>query len=334
VSPEAALASVDKKRAQPHHFHNRAQHDYVGLAQGAADVKQAVTLKERVAALEASMAALKSKFSMLENQSLGKGEARAEKKESRLGMTLNIEHKSARCSETNALDIVSYSQHGTALIVGANIGAVPNDPSWKALASPTFNHIDKVYVEPHPGLFKQLTKNVKSMPRARAIRAAVTDAAGPMKIYCLGLDENGDETPEARTTPGFQMFWSQICSGSRDRLMSKYDVKKNRRINVNLSALVVEVNVPTMTAPELLEVAPSSVQYLQIDVEGFDDQVLSQFFVSDRPSFVSFRPLAIVFEYVLLGKQRTDAAISLLNKHAYTTCFKGQNVIGILDARV
>mmetsp|Transcript_102010 Transcript_102010/g.207397 ORF Transcript_102010/g.207397 Transcript_102010/m.207397 type:complete len:230 (-) Transcript_102010:143-832(-) len=69
---EAVLASVDKKRAQPHHFHKRAQHDYVGLAQEAADVKKAGTLKDRVAALEAAMAALKSKVSTLENQVAGK----------------------------------------------------------------------------------------------------------------------------------------------------------------------------------------------------------------------------------------------------------------------
>jgi len=69
---EAALASVDKRRAQPHRFHKRAQHDYVALAQGAADVEREGSLKERVAALEAAMAALKSKVSTLENQVAGK----------------------------------------------------------------------------------------------------------------------------------------------------------------------------------------------------------------------------------------------------------------------
>jgi len=69
---EAALVSVDKRRAQPRRFHKRAQHDYIALAQGAADVGREGSLKERVAALEAAMAALKSKVSMLENQVAGK----------------------------------------------------------------------------------------------------------------------------------------------------------------------------------------------------------------------------------------------------------------------
>lgn len=72
---EAVLASVDKKKAQPHHGHKKSRPDteaYVALAQGAADIEKADSLKDRVAALEAEMAALKSKVSMLENQVAGK----------------------------------------------------------------------------------------------------------------------------------------------------------------------------------------------------------------------------------------------------------------------
>jgi FkbM family methyltransferase len=251
-----------------------------------------------------------------------------------LHASLAVRITSNGCSGKKALKIASRTTKGTALIVGANFGSVPNDPSWSKLASPKFDHFDKVYIEPHPGLFKQLAENVKRMPRGKAIRAAVTDVSGPMKMYCLGLDENGVLTPEAQATPGFQEWWSQICSGSRDRLMSKYDVEKN--MGMNISSLVVEVNVPTITVAKLLEEVPSSVQYLQIDVEGFDDQVLMQFPFHGQSSFyalfrtTSFRPAAVVFEYVLLGNERTDAAINFLNEHGYKTCFDGQNVIGIL----
>jgi FkbM family methyltransferase len=231
-----------------------------------------------------------------------------------------------RIARKNALQMVSRTKNGTALIVGANVGAVKNDPSWKALVSPNFDHLDKVFMEPHPGLFKKLEENVKKMPRAKAIRAAVTDVSGPMKMYCLGLNENGDLTPEAKATPGFNPFWSQICTGSRERLLSKYDVMKDVAISINISALVVELNVPTVTAAKLLEAVPSSVQYLQIDVEGFDDQVLTQFPFRST----SFRPLLVLFEYVLLGEERTNAAINFLSEHGYNTCFEHQNVIGIL----
>lgn len=260
-------------------------------------------------------------------------------------ISLALKFTADGCSETLGLDMLSQI-NGTALIVGANVGDISTDPSWRQFISRKFDHFDKVYIEPHPGLFKKLAQNIKTMPRAKALRAAVTDASGPMTLYCLGIDENGDLTPEARDTKGFEEWWTQICSGSRDRLMSNYDVQLKQ--DTNITDLVVEINVPTISAAKLLEDVPSPVQYVQIDVEGFDDTVMMSFPFSDGSTAArlrqdslaisafhalfksaSFRPLVVTFEYVLLGDEKTDAAINFLKKLGYETCFERQNVVGI-----
>eukprot|EP00927_Polykrikos_kofoidii_P059458 TRINITY_DN54607_c0_g1_i1.p1 TRINITY_DN54607_c0_g1~~TRINITY_DN54607_c0_g1_i1.p1 ORF type:complete len:347 (+),score=59.38 TRINITY_DN54607_c0_g1_i1:151-1191(+) len=64
---------------------------------------------------------------------------------------------------------------GTALIIGANTGYAVGfpDPSFGILTSSLGNHLDKVFVEPMPPLFRRLVRNLVGVPRAFAVQAAV-----------------------------------------------------------------------------------------------------------------------------------------------------------------
>ena len=75
----------------------------------------------------------------------------------------------------------------------------------------------------------------------------------------------------------------------------------------------------------------SPVHYVQIDVEGFDDQVLAQLPLSGpySTSASAFRPKVIVFEYVLLGDARLAAAVRRLQSFGYSACKEEQNVLAL-----
>jgi hypothetical protein len=197
--------------------------------------------------------------------------------------------------------------------------------------------LDKLFVEPVPMLFRLLSRNTKAMSRVIGVRAAVSPTlSGNATLYCLGL--NGDSAniggtasvelaPELVEASG-PNWWSEICSLSRSRLSHPYDVGKLASPD-QVGTLIKELNVPSITPKELLlELAPSPVRYVQIDVEGLDDQLLR-----DLPwTAPGFSPAVIVFEIVLIGRRRTEAAVSTLRHHGYTCCI-GQDGMNIIATR-
>jgi len=156
-------------------------------------------------------------------------------------------------------------------------------------------------------------------------------------------------------------WWSQICSMDRERLFSSYDTmsewqllppggggggkggggkggggggekmsleQARQAMRAKYEPLVTTTQVQAITARQLLERHTTSpVRYVQIDVEGFDDQVLDQLPLEDAAS--AFRPTAIVFEYVLLGEAKVAAAVSRLRSLGYTACIEEQNVVAL-----
>lgn len=233
--------------------------------------------------------------------------------------------------ETSFLESVSRARKGTVLIVGANVGNNINDPIWSRLMSNETSHIHKVFVEPMPGLFKQLQHNIENMSHAKAVQAAVANTSGTMKLYCLGINQNGNITHAAEQTHRQAWWWNQICSLNRDRLSSQVNITKHGPIP-DFASLVTEMDVPTKTFQTLLkESVPDPVLYLQIDVESLDDTLLYSYPLDgDAATW----PKVITFEWVLLGGNRTQAAIKYLNDHHYKTCYLGtQNIIGVHDGK-
>ena len=153
-------------------------------------------------------------------------------------------------SATQALGLVALHGSGTALVIGANTGSVLNDPSFAVLASGPFANFDKLFVEPMPTLFHTLEENIKGMPRARAVNHAIANQSKTLDMYCLGSLKGraleavtrgkgkgkgdrglgavargkGHGAGKPKGTDDAQWWWSQICSLSRERLFSSYDV--------------------------------------------------------------------------------------------------------------
>ena len=75
-------------------------------------------------------------------------------------------------SERLALEMALQHDTGTALIIGANTGAVPNDPAFALLKrAPQWQQL---WVEPVPALHSQLVANLASVPNSTAINAAIS----------------------------------------------------------------------------------------------------------------------------------------------------------------
>ena len=223
---------------------------------------------------------------------------------------------------------------GTALVIGANTGpgnVISNDPLWAALKRNERAH--KVFVEPIPAFFRALQANLRDMPRAVAVNAAISpgETSAELTMYCLVDPESGASPTlgKAALQRKVKVWWSQICSLSRERLFAKADMERDlgSRVAV-LEGFVRNVSVPALTVDALLvEHVPSGapVKYVQIDVEGWDDHVVTRLPLGRR----GFRPEVIVFEWMLLGVARYTAAIERLHNAGYRTCWEEQNVAAV-----
>ena len=212
------------------------------------------------------------------------------------------------------------SHPSVAIIIGANTGSVSTDPSFRWLAASRFHGVQKVFVEPIASLHRQLESNIANMANATAVNAAVTSGTRPVDMYCMSEDE----------TIKAPAWWSQICSLSRDRLFSDYDVARGGGVDkASIAARIRTTRVPGLTIDDLLRKyvhSPlSSIEYVQIDVEGFDDHVLEYLPFADS----RFGPATIAFEWVLLPDGRRKRATDKLRDRGYELCCDFQNIVAV-----
>mmetsp|Transcript_11847 Transcript_11847/g.24895 ORF Transcript_11847/g.24895 Transcript_11847/m.24895 type:complete len:302 (+) Transcript_11847:1092-1997(+) len=241
---------------------------------------------------------------------------------------LKIDEDICRQSE-NVLIWWASAVYGSVIVIGANVGPVHNDPIFHSLTKAgTFGAMQKVFIEPIPPLFEALKRNTDHLENVVLVNAALTPMSTTAVLYCYALPISGEPKKENTVFP---KWFSQICSESKDRLTSNYDVGAmlaKRKIPASqLSRLrIVNFTVPGFSYTEMVEkydVRPA--RYIQIDVEGFDDIVLQSLPFGAE----GFSPLVVVFEHMLLSAERYDAAVRLLRSHSYATCKRGQNTYAL-----
>jgi len=217
---------------------------------------------------------------------------------------------------------------GSVVIIGANVGATRLDPTWRGLASPENGALQKVFVEPIPWLFESLSANVHAlgMQNAVLVNAAITNITSPFTMYCLSQTA-ADRLPSlsGKKLRPLPSFTSELCSLDRERFFSPYGVLMKQFKREEIEARVVDVRVTGLTVRDLLSkyhIAQRDVRSVQIDVEGFDDEVVFQLPFADD----SFRPSSLAFEYVLLNVTRLEAVLEYLRRYDYMSCAYLQNI--------
>jgi hypothetical protein len=120
-----------------------------------------------------------------------------------------------------------------ALIIGANKGSTTGDgdstdPTFKMLLSDSqFTKWNKIFVEPVPSIYSELTKNVEKTGALHAytVNAAVTTTESRVFMYCWKLGNDGNVDYNAFSILGLKAHsWiAGTCSLNKQRLFSQYD---------------------------------------------------------------------------------------------------------------
>jgi FkbM family methyltransferase len=188
--------------------------------------------------------------------------------------------------------------------IGANDGST-NDPihhlvkkyNWRLLA-----------VEPLPEPFKSLEKVYVDFASVTAVNAAVSNNDGEMTLYTL------------KPLAGREMD-SHLASFSLDVL------RKNFISVPNLEARIQEIRVPSLSFKTLLtKYEFEDIDFLQVDTEGFDWDVIKMAFDSN------IIPKILAFEWTHLGKDKMWDCRCALVERGYQWLIDKGDVIAVQNS--
>ena len=183
------------------------------------------------------------------------------------------------------------SQRFSVLVIGAFDG-VENDPLGRfVLAHPC----DGLFVEPQPGVFTRLRKNLAAHPHFRLLNAAVDEQTGTREFFHVPAG-----------VPGFPEWTEQLASFRREH------IEKHEDRVPGLSRHIASTTVPTISFTDLLD--RFDVRYLdvlQIDAEGVDAMLLGWF------PFDTLRPGVVRYEVAHMSAAELEATRTLLTRHGY-----------------
>ena len=234
------------------------------------------------------------------------------------------------CSKTEGFD-ASYASalaSGAALIIGANIGPTATDLAWVHIKDSAFT---KVFLEPVPPLFAQLETNLREngVTNFAAVNAAISveasQSGAKLDMWCVGTPGK-----EVRLRGKVVPWLSQVCTTTRDRLTSEHDMLMNGNAK-EIESLITHIEVPMVCLQQMLamsKVAPETVAYVQIDVEGIDDKIVLSLPLEDP----AFSPRVIMWEFVLFSEAIGSQVNGFLKYHGYNKlCRMWQNVVAFKD---
>lgn len=161
--------------------------------------------------------------------------------------------------ELCAIDLMRRVPEPFVLQIGANDG-VRFDPVRPFV---TQNNWRGLMIEPHPIVYEDLTKNYRDFPAIRTLNAAIGSEDGTLNLYTPS-NEIIVRNPDL----------SGLCSLNKNVLISTMMYSKID----NPADHIQTVPVKALSVSSLLEdQAIMAVDVLQIDTEGHDWKILSQF---------------------------------------------------------
>jgi FkbM family methyltransferase len=217
----------------------------------------------------------------------------------------------ARFHEENAIDlrallaepIEKRKGNFTVLQIGANDG-ISNDPVHAAVASRGWK---LVAVEPMPGPFARLQETYRGNPKVTCVQCAIAKTDGEAAIYALRPEQDRGGT-----------YDEHLASFSLETL------RKNWRTIPGIDARIEKHTVNALSLESLVaRYCSGGVDMLQIDVEGFDYDIVSAAFN------MKLFPDVLAFEWVHLGREAMWLCRSDLIKHGYRWLLDKGDVIAV-----
>ncbi len=164
-----------------------------------------------------------------------------------------------------------------------------------------------ILLEPQPEPYRKLLNNYAGYTNLLFKNAAVGHDAGKLTLYTV----NGEELPD----------W---CGGLAS--FTRKTIEKHEQTIPSISELIHPIEVLTVTFNSILdELATEQVDLLQVDVEGFDADVIRMF------PFDRVLPRLIHFERKHLNSSKLNDCLQFLLPFGYKFAYDGdEDIMAIL----
>lgn len=167
-----------------------------------------------------------------------------------------------------------------------------------------------IVIEPLPDFFTQLCKTYQEFPSVIKVNLAVHATLRTADIY--------------RVHPEKQHLAPDWAKG-----IASLDPNHHKKSNTSSELIIAEaVNAAPLMEIILQNYSGNIVDLMQIDVEGFDYEVLKMI------NFRVINPSIIKYEFVNLTHEDKEASKDLLEKNGYYLFLMGDDVVGVLLSKV
>jgi len=186
------------------------------------------------------------------------------------------------------------------LQVGAFDG-MTNDPLRQLVLDHGWHGI---VAEPQREAFRQLEKNYRDKPGLTLLNVAVADTSGPRTLY------------KVRTGDALPSWTRQLASFRREVIL------KHRDVIPDIAGRIETETVDCLTFADLLaRVSPRRIDLLQVDVEGYDFEILKLFHGA------GLRAEIIGFEHTHLSRPERNACVEHLISLGYRVALDGPDAV-------
>jgi FkbM family methyltransferase len=203
----------------------------------------------------------------------------------------------------------------TVIQIGANDG-INNDPIHKFIKRDNWKG---VLLEPQSYVFKRFLQPLYNRTNGIIVLNAALDVTeGKKPIYKISVSES-------RWATGLTSFNRTILEEAvRSGYVEKQAIKEGSRLPENKDEYIIEESVECISTGKLIEKYNlHKIDWLQIDTEGFDFEIIKMFDISNT------RPEVIVYENLHFPAELQTECTNYLRQHGYFCRDYGPNTLAM-----
>jgi FkbM family methyltransferase len=203
--------------------------------------------------------------------------------------------------------------------IGANDG-ITHDPIHKFIKRDQWNG---VLLEPQKHVFPTLEKLYAKNKGIKTLNAALGDSDGKTNLYKIGFSNS-------RWATGLATFNKEVLEEAFENgYVEKWAGVDNTPIPTNKEEQIIAEEIQVTSTDTLLQSNNlSKVDFLQIDTEGFDFEVIKLFLGNT----LEIKPTGIIYEHFHLSNEDIKKCESFLHENGYITKQYGGNTAALLKS--